>query len=988
MTFTELNSVEHYIIHQLSSINLNNENVSLTPLKPYGAEWQYQSSEQLDRDENKVLIESLIKEALVRLNPEISAKPELADEVIYKLRTILISVNQVGLVKANKEFSMWLTGQKTMPFGESNEHVSVRLIDFDNLSNNQYVITNQYRIHNRETKIPDVVMMINGIPVVVGEAKTPIRPSISWLDGANEVHNIYEKTVPQLFVPNILSFATEGKELFYGSIRCPLDQWAPWRLENDDEQITRTLGLNEIGKELNDLLSLERLLDILRNFSLYSTDKKKQLIKIIPRYQQYEGANKIVDRAIEGKTKKGLIWHFQGSGKSLLMVFAAQKLRREALLQSPTVLILVDRIDLDAQISRTFNASGVDNVETTEKIEELQEFLALDTRKIIISTIFKFKEAEPNLNTRENIIVMVDEAHRSQEGDLGRRMRAALPNAFLFGLTGTPVNKRDKNTFWAFGSEQDSGGYLSRYSFQDSIRDKATLPLHFEPRLLDIHIDKKSLDEAFSNLKETHSLNDEEADALNKRSAKMSSFLKAPDRVKRIVEDISDHFETQVNPHGLKAMIVTTDRYACVQYKEELDKYFPEEASKVVISTTANDDIEFKQKWRLDKDQQEKVVEEFEDSNSVLKFIIVTSKLLTGFDSPILQTMYLDKSLKDHTLLQAICRTNRLYPNKTFGRIVDYFGIFDDTAKALEFDEETLGEVISNIEKLKIRLPEAMSDALSHFDGVDRRKGGFEGLQEAQEAINSDEKKDHFANDFIFLTKLWESISPDKILDSYLDDYKWLVQVYNSVKPSSDNIGKLLWLTLGAETTKLINENITVGSMHDIDEYILDGDVLDDIIKNPNEKKVRQLEKGLIKRFKDKADIPIFKTLSERLEILRDKAEQGLIESIDFIKELCKLAKDTIQAEKEIAQEYENSPKIALTDLFNELKTEKTPIVVERIVNDIDKIVIAVRFDGWQNTSAGEREVKKALRRTLFKYQLHNNQELFSKAFEYIKEYY
>ena len=277
-----------------------------------------------------------------------------------------------------------------MPFGENNEHVSVRLIDFDNVSNNQYVITNQYRIHNRETKIPDVVMMINGIPVVVGEAKTPIRPSISWLDGANEVHNIYEKTVPQLFVPNILSFATEGKELFYGSIRCPLDEWAPWRLENDDEQIPKTLGLNEIGKELNDLLSLERLLDILRNFSLYSTDKKKQLIKIIPRYQQYEGANKIVDRAIEGNTKKGLIWHFQGSGKSI-DGFAAQKLRREALLESPTVLILVDRIDLDAQISRTFNASGVDNVETTEKIEELQEFLALDTRRLLFQLSLNLK---------------------------------------------------------------------------------------------------------------------------------------------------------------------------------------------------------------------------------------------------------------------------------------------------------------------------------------------------------------------------------------------------------------------------------------------------------------------------------------------------------------------------------------------------------------------------------------------------------------------
>ena len=278
MSFTELNSVEHYIIHQLSATNLNDENVSETPLKQYCSEWQFQSPEQLDRNENEVLIDSLVRKALIRLNPEISAKPELADEVIYKLRTILISVNQVGLVKANEEFRLWLTGEKTMPFGSNNEHITVRLIDFDNVSNNQYVITNQYRIQNRETKIPDVVMMINGIPVVVGEAKTPVRPSVSWLDGANEVHNIYENAVPQLFVPNILSFATEGKELFYGSVRCPLEFWAPWRLENDDEKIAKTLGLGEVGKELKDLLSPERLLDILYNFSIYSTKSKNQLI--------------------------------------------------------------------------------------------------------------------------------------------------------------------------------------------------------------------------------------------------------------------------------------------------------------------------------------------------------------------------------------------------------------------------------------------------------------------------------------------------------------------------------------------------------------------------------------------------------------------------------------------------------------------------------------------------------------------------------------
>ncbi|MGK0488161.1 MAG: type I restriction enzyme R subunit, partial [Candidatus Endobugula sp.] len=214
MGFTELNSVEHYIIKQLAGVNLNQGQMAETPVQSYAAEWQFQSPEQLGRGVNEVLIESQVKEALLRLNPEIQAKPELADEVIYKLRAILIWVNQVGLVKANEEFFLWLTGEKTMPFGENNRHVSVRLIDFENLTNNQYVITNQFRIHHRETKIPDVVMMINGIPVVVGEAKTPIRPSVSWLDGAHEVHNIYENAVPQLFVPNILSFATEGKELF------------------------------------------------------------------------------------------------------------------------------------------------------------------------------------------------------------------------------------------------------------------------------------------------------------------------------------------------------------------------------------------------------------------------------------------------------------------------------------------------------------------------------------------------------------------------------------------------------------------------------------------------------------------------------------------------------------------------------------------------------------------------------------------------------
>ena len=992
MSFTELNSVEHYIINQMSGVNLNashESNQVNEPRSQYGTQWQFQSAEQLGRSVNEVLVEPQVKAALLRLNPDIQASPALADEVIHALRAILISVNQVGLVKANEEFFQWLTGEKTMPFGENNHHVSIRLIDFENLDNNQYVITNQFRIHYRETKIPDIVMMINGIPVVVGEAKTPIRPSVSWLDGAHEIHNVYENAVPQLFVPNILSFATEGKEFFYGSVRCPLEFWAPWRLSNDDDAIARSFGLGGVGKELKDLLNPARLLDIMRNFSLFSSNKKKQRMKIIPRFQQYEGANKIVERVVEGKIKKGLIWHFQGSGKSLLMVFAAQKLRREAKLKSPTVIVLVDRTDLDTQISGIFNAADIANVESTESIRELQQMLERDTRKIIVSTIHKFRDAKPNMNTRDNIIVLVDEAHRTQEGDLGRQMRAALPNAFLFGLTGTPVNKADKNTFWAFGAEEDQGGYMSRYTFHDSIRDEATLPLHFEPRLVDVHIDKESLDKAFAEFKESQALSDEDADALNKKSAKMAAFLKSPERITKIAEDIAIHFMEKVEPHGFKAMVVTPDRYACVLYKEALDEHFDEAASKVIISTTANDDYEFKQKWGIDKSQQEKIIDEFNYASSELKFIIVTAKLLTGFDAPICQTMYLDKSIKDHTLLQAICRTNRLYPGKTFGGIVDYFGVFDDAAKALEFDELSAQQIITNLSELREQLPQAMSNALSHFEGVDRTLEGFEGLEAAQNAIADNEKKDAFALDFKFLFKLWESLSPDSVLDEYNQDYKWLAQVYESVKPASDSIGKLLWLTLGAQTTKLIHDNVHVGSVHVLDEFVMDADIIEDIFNNPSAKKVKQLEKALIGRFKEAGYLPTFKSLSERLDALRDKAEKGLIASIDFVKELCKIAKETIQAEKELEINIqEKSPTAALSELFLELKTDQTPAVVERIVSDIDAIVRIVRFPGWQTTSAGEREVQKSLRKALLKYKLHKDQELFDRAYAYIKEYY
>jgi type I restriction enzyme R subunit len=252
----------------------------------------------------------------------------------------------------------------------------------------------------------------------------------------------------------------------------------------------------------------------LASFTAYATHKGKQRIKIIARYQQVEGVNKIVERVVAGQPRKGLLWHFQGSGKSLLMLFAARKLRLHSALKNPTVLVVVDRIDLDSQISGTFYAADMPNLVRTDSRHQLQELLAKDVRKVIITTIHKFAEAGGMLNDRSNIIVMVDEAHRTQEGDLGRKMREALPNAFLFGLTGTPINRADKNTFYAFGADEDEGGYISRYGFEDSIRDGATKPLHFEPRAIELHIDQKAIEEAYDEL--TEGLTDEDRDKLGK----------------------------------------------------------------------------------------------------------------------------------------------------------------------------------------------------------------------------------------------------------------------------------------------------------------------------------------------------------------------------------------------------------------------------------------------------------------------------------------
>lgn len=961
------------------------ENMIIENLTKNG--WKYIPAEELPRQYSDVMVEPMVREALIRLNPEITLDPSLADEVIYKLRTVILSVQPHNLVTQNELFKKMIFEENSYPFGKDGRMIPIRFfgtITKENLALNEYVVTKQW-VFPMESggKRLDIVLLINGFPIAIGELKTPTRNAITWLDGAGDIL-AYEKSIPQMFVTNVFNFASEGKCFRYGAVGMPINLWGPWHtIENKAEGT-----LVDIQRSVLSMIKPEIVMDIFQFFTIFATDKKYRKYKIICRYQQYEGANLIVDRVKAGYPKKGLIWHFQGSGKSLLMVFAAQKLRMLPELKNPTVVIVNDRIDLDTQITATFNASDIPNMTSASSKEELIRFFKGDMRKILITTIYKFGEVDSELNRRDNIILMVDEAHRTQEGDLGEKMRLALPNAFFFGLTGTPINRIDKNTFYTFGAAEDKSGYMSRYSFSDSIRDKATLPLHFEAVPVDLHINQDIVNTEFDEL--TKDLTKLEKSELARR-VKLEAVMKAPDRIKKVCQHIAKHYSEKIEPNGFKGQVVCYDRECCLLYKQELDKLLGEEASTIVMDTNNDKEDRYKA-FRRDRDAEAKLLDYFREKGSPLKLVIVTSKLLTGFDAPILQAMYLDKPMKDHTLLQAICRTNRLCGNdKTHGLIVDYIGIFDDVANALDFDEKSVQKVITNIDEVKKKLPEFLKKCLEYFPGVDRTIEGWEGLVAAQECLPTNKEKDKFGADYRLLNRTWDALSPDQFLIPFKDDYLWLTKVYESVRPT-DGRGALIWAALGAKTIELVHENVNVEKVHeDLDILRLDADIIDEYLEGRKDpaKAAKRIQINLVARIQEHNNDPKFIKLGERLEELREKHEQGLITSIEFLKRLLELAKDAAEAEKEIVSEDEIDKGIAaLTELFNGVKNKNTPVIVERIVKDIDDIVKIVRFPDWQSTTTGKQEVKKALNSVVWiKYKI-KDKDLLNKAYEYVEMYY
>jgi type I restriction enzyme R subunit len=972
--------------------------------------------ELLNRPFENVFINEDLIESITKLNPEIVEEKKKSDEVISKLRAVLLSVRNDGLVASNEEFVAWLCGRRTVKYIGTDKDVQVKLIDFENLKNNIYRVTTEATFHvGREHRRYDLVLWVNGIPLVVGELKTPINANISWLNGATDIHNAYEKKTPEFFVPNVLSFATEGREFRYGAVGQPPELWLNWSSTEDE---IMPPGLPNVKRSAELLLTPAMVLDILRTYTLYSSRRTANgalRTKVIPRYPQVEAVKSIVERCQDPNKKQGLIWHHQGSGKTFAMAYAAAKLRMQSELDAPTIVIVLDRLELIQQTESEFKSVGIQALKTAETKEELRKLLKNDARGVIITTIYRFSEAGL-LNDRSNIVVMVDEAHRTQEGRLGLDMREALPNAKFIGLTGTPISTDDRNTWEMFGDPGDPNGALNHYSVERSIYDGATLPVHVETRLVNFHFNPDELQKAFDDLADEEELTDEQRGKLSAKAAHFSVVVRDKDRIESVCKDIVEHYRSRIAPLGLKAQIVAYDRATCVAYHDAITKLLNEGEEATVVMTTMKDDPQDWDKWNIDRDQEATIKDRFRDINDPLKFVIVTAKLLTGFDAPIEGVMYLDKPLRAHTLFQAVCRTNRRWTNpitgqqKLHGLIVDYVGLGKELAKALA-TKPTIrsGQNQEDIEVLLAELTTEVASTMQQFESVDRTGALFNQISDAQQILDTIVKRESFAAHFMLCEGLFEFLWPNTKLRPIKENYKFLARVYSSIAPNN-GADLLLWQKLGAKTMEIVHEHLTGVTIDDkkLEKVAMDAEVLELLRQEglfPAPPKVGQpdptalevlqrLEERIQKRLTSGDGEKIWISLAERLELLRRSRITSAQESVDFLQHLLELAKDLLETERADDQGNISDIKVvdprkgALTQIFDEFKPEGVPVIIENVVEQVDELVQPVRGTGWQTSHPGDRTVRRSLKEILYNNGLPMSGDLFDRAYAYIKENY
>lgn len=835
-------------------------------------------------------------------------------------------------IDGNRQILLAMRGQSTAYDEKEKRERNVTVIDFVNPERNVFEVTDEFTFSNsRYTNRQDIVFLINGMPVINLECKN--LTTAEGIDKALDQIRRYHRESPELLALEQGYLASEGIRLEYG---------VTWNTVRHDVFTWKGDKIGELENKIKTFFDIKHILNLIEKYIMF-IEKEEELTKIVLREHQASAVEAVVQRAIHEEATKGLIWHTQGSGKTFTMIKTAELLFKSNEANKPTVIMMLDRNELEDQMEKNLRAAGMQNVRRAENISDLIEILKTDYRGIVVTMIHKFRGLPADLNTRKNIYVLIDEAHRTTGGDLGTFVMAAMPNATFIGYTGTPVDKIQygRGTFKTFGIN-DAKGYLHKYSISESIEGGTTLPLYYSLAPNEMLVPKETLEREFLNLAQEHGVTDiEELNAILERAVNTRNFLKGHGRVEKVGKFVAEHFKQYIEPMNYKAFFVAVDREACALYKKELGKYLPAEWSEVVY-TGNNNDSKLLKEFTHDEQKERRIRRDFAKFGTTPKILIVTEKLLTGYDAPILYCMYLDKPMRDHALLQAIARVNRPYENEAMkmvkpnGFVLDFVGIFDKLEKALSFDSDEVNAIVKDLSLLKERFAtKLMGEAKEYFDLV---VGPFNDKLAGVliEHFRDEEKRKVFCKLYNEIEMLYEIISPDAFLRPYLSQFSTLSSMYQllrnafakEVRYDKEFLNKAASVvrdqiqsspvTLGADLVKIDVEGIkTIRGKY-----------------QPDEVKIINLVRSIQKAAAEKSNDPVLISVKERAEDIMDAYSNRQLSTQEALKQLLSLAENEAKRNEEQQKEGISSVAWFIREV---LSNEK--IADMQVVRDLEKII-------------------------------------------------
>ena len=858
----------------------------------------------LRKGEGGMFFYNLLEETLLRLNPGIIT-PENVDDVIRRLEGVRNSI------EGNAEILAWLRGERSVHVAGEKRQRQVRLIDYENVDQNIFQVSPEWEYTNGLSKPnrADVMFLINGVPVALVETKGAKK---GLEEALVQIRRYHRETPEMLTTPQVFDI-THLVEFYYG---------ATWSLDRKNLFNWREEASGNFEVKVKAFFERERFLKMLKEWILFYL-KDDELRKTILRQHQTRAVEKVVQRCADPKKQRGLVWHTQGSGKTFTMIVAARLiLELKDLFKTATVLMVVDRNELEGQLTGWVErllgelSSRDIKIEYAWRKDRLRELLGSDFRGLIVSMIHKFDSIPKNINTRDNVFVLIDEAHRSTGGDLGNYLMAALPNATLIGFTGTPIDKTayGKGTFKVFGRD-DEEGYLDKYSIAESIADGTTLKLKYALAPNEIRLPEEILEKEFLDLAEAEGISD--VDDLNRildKAVKLKAFLKSDERVKAVAEFVAKDFKEKVQPLGYKAFLVAVDREACALYKQALDKLLPPEWTSAIYTPAQNDNERFPlvAKYQLKETEEKKDRKTFTKAGQNPQILIVTDKLLTGYDAEILYCMYLDKPMRDHVLLQAIARVNRPYEEegkfkKPCGFVVDFVGVLGKLKKALAFDSKQVdvSKLIESIDVLLARFKELMRGEAQEYLQLTRGKIDDKAVERAIDFFVNKAKREKFYEFFKDVEALYEILSPSAELADYITDFRNLATLYQIIR-NAFAAKTTFYGDVAKKTELLIREEAeTYGVKRPSKIVEIDEKTLAAIKRSSSSdnNKVVNLVKSLVRAAAEKgAQEPYLIPIGQRAQTIMEAFEDSQESSVDALRQLEKLAKERIDAEKEREQ--------------------------------------------------------------------------------------